>query len=227
MTSVRCSARRRPHVAKWVNTRIRSPAAKTDSTISSRRASLPDRPASGRPSSRYAAGWLQICLSAVMAARIAPCLRSPLVASRRRWRRGRRAPPGRARSARPSSCSGRARRSCRAARPRPRARLLVRRNSRIPFRARSAASPSPDIWAMNAGREPTRPGLVKSRIAHRSPSPFSIGVPVSARRVRAGMRRSCWDGFARRVLDRLRLVEHDPCPTYVAASASTSRTAVA
>ena len=41
VTSVRCSARRRPHVAKWVNTRTRSPAANTDSTISSRRASLP------------------------------------------------------------------------------------------------------------------------------------------------------------------------------------------
>ncbi len=40
--------------------------------------------------------------------------------------------------------------------------------------------------------EPTRPGLVKSRMAHRSPSPFSIGVPVRAMRVRAGMRRSCW-----------------------------------
>ena len=32
---------------------------------------------------------------------------------------------------------------------------------------------------------------MKSRIAHRSPRPFSIGVPVSATRVRAGMRRSC------------------------------------
>ena len=45
---------------------------------------------------------------------------------------------------------------------------------------------------MNVGRGPTRPGLVKSRIAHRSPRPFSIGVPVSASRVWAGMRRSCW-----------------------------------
>ena len=44
---------------------------------------------------------------------------------------------------------------------------------------------------MNDGRDPTRPGLVKSRIAHRSPSPFSIGVPVSASRVRAWIRRSC------------------------------------
>ena len=69
--------------------------------------------------------------------------------------------------------------------------VLVRRNTRMPLRARSAASPSPDSWAMNAGRAPTRPGLVKSRIAHRSPRPFSIGVPVSASRVRAGMRRSC------------------------------------
>ncbi len=40
-------------------------------------------------------------------------------------------------------------------------------------------------------RGPTRPGLVKSRIAQRSPTPFSIGVPVNANRVRAGMRRSC------------------------------------
>ena len=45
---------------------------------------------------------------------------------------------------------------------------------------------------MNAGRAPTRPGLAKSRIAHRSPRPFSIGVPVRARRMRAVRRRSCW-----------------------------------
>ena len=46
---------------------------------------------------------------------------------------------------------------------------------------------------MNCGRGPTRPGLVKSRIAQRSPRPFSIGVPVSAMRVRAGIVRSCCD----------------------------------
>ena len=46
---------------------------------------------------------------------------------------------------------------------------------------------------MNCGRVPTRPGLAKSRIAQRSPRPFSIGVPVSAMRVRAGIRRSCCD----------------------------------
>ena len=46
---------------------------------------------------------------------------------------------------------------------------------------------------MNCGRGPTRPGFVKSRIDQRSPRPFSIGVPVSAMRVRAGIRRSCCD----------------------------------
>ena len=44
---------------------------------------------------------------------------------------------------------------------------------------------------MNCGRGPTRPGFVKSRIDQRSPRPFSIGVPVSATRVLAGIRRSC------------------------------------
>ena len=44
---------------------------------------------------------------------------------------------------------------------------------------------------MNCGRGPTSPGFVKSRIAQRSPRPFSIGVPVSATRMLAGMRRSC------------------------------------
>ena len=188
VTSVRWSARRRPHVAKWVKIRIRSPAAKTDSTISSRRASLPDRPASGCPSSRYAAGWLQICLSAVIAARIAPFFGSPT-------------PPNRRRSATSSSstawyspiCSGvivqwSSSSILSGSSAATSGSLLVRRNSNRPFNARSAASPSPDIWEMNDGRDPTRPGLVKSRIAHRSPSPFSIGVPVSARRVCAGMR---------------------------------------
>ena len=129
-----------------------------------------------------------------MAARIAPFF--GLAAARRdrpRSRRARRARLGRARSARASSCSGRARRSCRAARPRPPARSWCAGTAGSRSSARSAASPSPDICAMNDGRDPTRPGLVKSRIAHRSPSPFSIGVPVSARRVWAGIRRSCWE----------------------------------
>ena len=76
---------------------------------------------------------------------------------------------------------------------------FVRRKTRMPLSARSAfsadccfpASPLPDRLATNCGRGPTRPGLVKSRIAQRSPRPFSIGVPVSATRTRAGMRRSC------------------------------------
>ena len=59
--SVRWTASRRPHSAKWVKTSTFSPAAYTDSTISSRRVSLPDRPASGRSSAWYAVGWLQIC----------------------------------------------------------------------------------------------------------------------------------------------------------------------
>ena len=77
---------------------------------------------------------------------------------------------------------------------------LVRRNTRMPLSARIASSastrvvlPSLDRRAMNCGRGPTRPGLAKSRIAQRSPRPFSIGVPVSAMRLRAGMRRSCCD----------------------------------
>ena len=79
---------------------------------------------------------------------------------------------------------------------------------------------------MNAGRVPTSPGLVKSEIAHRSPSPFSIGVPVRASRVRAGMRRSCWAvslaGFLIACASSSTNV-----PQLTAASASMSRTAVA
>ena len=90
--------------------------------------------------------------------------------------------------------------------------LLVRRKTRMPLRARSAASPSPAICAMNAGRVPTRPGLVKSRSAHRSPRPFSIGVPVRTTRVRAGKPAELLGGLAGRVLDGLRLVEHDAGP---------------
>ena len=44
VTSLRCAASRRPQCAKWVKMSTRSPAANTDSTISSRRVSLPDRP---------------------------------------------------------------------------------------------------------------------------------------------------------------------------------------
>ncbi len=103
--------------------------------------------------------------------------------------------------------------------------LFVRRNTRMPLRARSAASPSPAIWAMKAGRVPTSPGLVKSRSAHRSPRPFSIGVPVSATRVRAGSRRSCWAvslaGFLMAWASSRTIRAHGR-----SASASTSRTAV-
>ena len=45
VTSVRWAASFRPHWAKWVKTRMRSPASNTASTISSSRASLPDLPA--------------------------------------------------------------------------------------------------------------------------------------------------------------------------------------
>ena len=90
--------------------------------------------------------------------------------------------------------------------------LLVRRNTRMPLRARSAASPSPAIWAMNAGRVPTRPGLVKSRIAHRSPRPFSIG-RAGERQPGAGREPAQLLGrLAGRVLDGLGLVEHEAGP---------------
>src|SRR5262249_53451904 len=69
---------------------------------------------------------------------------------------------------------------------------LVRRNTRRPLRADSAASGSPDSWATKVDRSPTRPGFTKSSTAHRSPSPFSMGVPVSASRLPADRRRSCW-----------------------------------
>jgi hypothetical protein len=96
----------------------------------------------------------------------------------------------------------------------------------MPLSARSADSLSPDSCATNAGRGPTRPGLVKSRMAHRSATPFSMGVPVSARRVRAAMRRSCWAvslaGFLMACASSSTIVRH-----VVAASMSTSRTAVA
>ena len=49
-----------------------------------------------------------------------------------------------------------------------------------------------DISAMNRLRAPSRPGLQKSMMDHRSPRPFSIGVPVSVTRQRASSRRSCW-----------------------------------
>ena len=96
---------------------------------------------------------------------------------------------------------------------------LVRRNTSRPLSARSADSadaalPSPPLdraW-MKVVRPPTRPGLTKSRIDHRSPRPFSIGVPVSARRERAGIEPQLAGGLRRRVLDGLGLVEHDPVP---------------
>ena len=62
------------------------------------------------------------------------------------------------------------------------------------------------------GRVPTRPGLVKSRIAHRSPRPFSIGVPVSASLLSGRDAAQLLARLVGRVLDRLRLVEDQSVP---------------
>ena len=60
---------------------------------------------------------------------------------------------------------------------------------------------------MNCGRGPTRPGFVKSRIAQRSPRPFSIGVPVERDPRSRGDAAQLLRGVARRVLDGLGFVE--------------------
>ena len=109
---------------------------------------------------------------------------------------------------------------------------FVRRNTRMPLRARSAVSAPlrdpllpADRAVMNEVREPTSRGLVKSRIDQRSPRPFSIGVPVRAMRTLAGIRRSCWlvsfAGFLIACASSRTRRSH--C---IAAIASTSRTAV-
>jgi hypothetical protein len=53
---------------------------------------------------------------------------------------------------------------------------------------------------------------MKSKIDQRSPSRFSIGVPVSAMRVSARSCLTVWVCFAPGVLDGLRLVEHRQTP---------------
>ena len=90
--------------------------------------------------------------------------------------------------------------------------LLVRRNTRMPLRARSAASPSPDIWAMKAGRVPTRPGLVKSRMR---PQVAEAVLDRGAGEREPGAGRDATQLLGRlvgRVLDGLGLVEDDPGP---------------
>ena len=85
-------------------------------------------------------------------------------------------------------------------------RLLAR--SLAPVRLVSGVS-----WATNWARVPTRPGLAQSMIDQRSPSPFSIGVPVSATRVwrRDG---AAADVSRARILDRLGLVDRDLAPAH-------------
>ena len=53
---------------------------------------------------------------------------------------------------------------------------------------------------------------MKSRMAQRSPRPFSIGVPVRATRLRGLDAAELLGGLAGRVLDALGLVEHEPLP---------------
>ena len=68
---------------------------------------------------------------------------------------------------------------------------------------------------------------MKSKIDHRSLSRFSIGVPVSAMRASA---RSCLTALvclARRILDRLRLVEHRQSPRCCSSHGDAGQKAVA
>ena len=93
--------------------------------------------------------------------------------------------------------------------------------------ARSAASPSPASL-----RDERRPRADEARVGEVEDRP-QVAEPVLDRR--AGEREpgagrdaaQLLGGLAGRVLDRLRLVEHDRAPTSIAASASMSRTAVA
>ena len=72
--------------------------------------------------------------------------------------------------------------------------------------ARRLAKPS------NSFADPSSPGLMKSKMDHRSPSRFSTGVPVSAN---LASRLELLDGpglLGVRILDGLRFVEHDQVP---------------
>jgi len=199
---------------------MRSPAANTESTISSSPPACP--PAVERTGVVLVGGRvLQICFRAVMAARIAPFLACrPLRSSRRR---GGRAPLGTDRSAPASSCSGRARRCGRGALWPPPARSWCDGRRGPHLRARNAASPSPRLGD-ERGRV-DEAGLVKSRMAHRSPRPFSdrIGYGQAMRSGRDPpqlLAPSRW-----RVLDGLassRITRSHASPL----RASTSRTAV-
>ena len=64
----------------------------------------------------------------------------------------------------------------------------------------------------NQSREPSRPGLTMSMIAHSSPRRFSIGVPVIATLPARGQPAERTRALGRRVLDVLRLVEQQPVP---------------
>ena len=82
----------------------------------------------------------------------------------------------------------------------------------MPLSARSAASPSPDSWAMNGG-----PGADEARVGEVEDRP-QVAEAVLDRR--AGERQpgagrdaaQLLGGLAGRVLDGLRLVEHDAVP---------------
>ena len=90
-----------------------------------------------------------------------------------------------------------------------RRRMYGRTSSRSGANDGCGAAASRLVQRANAGCAPSRPGLMTSKIDQRSVSRFSTGVPVSAIRVRRGERFDRTRLARRRILDRLRLVEHD------------------
>ena len=75
----------------------------------------------------------------------------------------------------------------------------VRRCSRCPISSASASSRRDSMalakWLRKKLCEPSMPGLTKSRMLRSSDSLFSIGVPVSAMRWRAGIARALFDDW--------------------------------
>ena len=90
---------------------------------------------------------------------------------------------------------------------------VIRRSAlgRPPRSARAARSASRSA-RRKAVRVPSRPGLRKCMIDHSSSSRFSTGVPVSATRCPAVTCAGGLGGVGERVLDLLRLVEHEHAP---------------
>ena len=196
-----------PNALYWVKISTRWSDAAASSKSSMSFSTLPERwrplSVTAEPSPRKCAGWLHTCLMRVMVANTSPLRAIPLRSSSSACVLSTSALYSAACSGVMSTAmtcsalSGKSEMIAVSVFRRRRINGAVRRCSRSPISSASSGSLRDSMalakWLRKKLCEPSIPGLTKSRMLRSSESLFSIGVPVSAMRCRAGIARTLFD----------------------------------